>query len=845
MTLKLIPGVDQNKTPALNEVAISFCDKIRFMPDRQGIALPQKLGGWKKFLAAPYPGIPRSIWAWEDANTKPHLTVGTTTDLITSSNGGTFNLSPQYYSKFMKPDFTTTKDSPKVSINSPGSNVKLGDTIDIRTPISVGGLILFGQYQAEPSGPDTFTITARDVLGFPLNATSTVINGGVVPQFTVTNNSASITVTFPKHGYAAGRFFPILTPTVIGGITLYGNYIVQQSGLTQDSFTIIADKAANASQSVFENNGDVEIIYYIGGNTTSSTLGYGVGGYGVGGYGVGSQISSGHTSPVTNVIGGSPMAGYVTYFINEQINIPVGSEFTVTGINPPAYNSSPNRLTVVNTYPGGGSSPVTISIGSPAVITWPNSGLVSGDIVSFSTDGTLPTGITAGTDYYVERIDANTFNISSTMGGPPITTSGTQSGTHIAKRKTTSIVVASPATGTYVSGGTITFEKYGSHATTDWSLGNWGDVLISNPVGGGIFKWTPGTGIFSSSPISNAPNVNDGMFIAMPQRQIVAWGSTFSGIQEPLLVRWCDVNNFNVWVADVANQAGSYTIPRGSKIVGGIQAAHQGLLWTDLGVWAMQYTGQPYVYSFNEIGSNCGLIARRAAGTSNDIVYWMGNDQFYMLGSNSVAPLACPIWDIVFQNLNTAYLNNIRFAANSLFNEVAWHYPSVNSINGENDSYVKYNTAIQAWDYGTLNRTAWIDQSIHGPPLGTSSAGYVYQHETSQDDDTQPMLSSFRTGYFQMSEAEAKVFVDQIWPDMKWGLKSGSQSAIVKITFYATDYPGIPPNVYGPFSVTQSTKFVTPRFRARLVSLEISSDDLASFWRLGAVRYRMAPDGKF
>ena len=53
------------------------------------------------------------------------------------------------------------------------------------------------------------------------------------------------------------------------------------------------------------------------------------------------------------------------------------------------------------------------------------------------------------------------------------------------------------------------------------------------------------------------------------------------------------------------------------------QAAQQGLIWTDLAVWAMQYIGQPYVYSFNEIGTGCGLVSRKAACSMNNGVYWM------------------------------------------------------------------------------------------------------------------------------------------------------------------------------------------------------------------------------
>ena len=258
----------------------------------------------------------------------------------------------------------------------------------------------------------------------------------------------------------------------------------------------------------------------------------------------------------------------------------------------------------------------------------------------------------------------------------------------------------------------------------------------------------------------------------------------------------------------------------------------------------MQYIGQPYVYSFNEVGTGCGLIGQKAAGTLDNTVFWMGPAQFYKLSGSGVEILYCPVWDVIFQDIDLLNLNKIRVAVNSLFNEVAWYYPTTSS-NGEVAKYVKYNKGLDKWDFGTLGRTAWINQSVLGKPIGASPQGYLYQHETSPNADNQPMLPSFRTGYFALSEGDVKTFVDQVWPDMKWGYYGGVQSANVQITFYYTDYAGQEPRVSGPFTVAQATQYVTPRFRGRLVSIEVSSSDINSFWRLGNIRYRLQPDGKF
>lgn len=80
----------------------------------------------------------------------------------------------------------------------------------------------------------------------------------------------------------------------------------------------------------------------------------------------------------------------------------------------------------------GSTSVVTTSIASPCVVSWTANGLTANTPVSFSTTGVLPTGLVAGTVYYVLSPSTNTFSVSATPGGAAINTTGTQSGVHTA-----------------------------------------------------------------------------------------------------------------------------------------------------------------------------------------------------------------------------------------------------------------------------------------------------------------------------------------------------------------------------------------------------------------------------
>jgi hypothetical protein len=702
--LKLVGGVNSQETPTLNENSgIAQSNLIRFMPDPNGVVLVQKLGGFTRFNPLPAPAIVRALWAWEDLNLNAHLAVGTQTitatgaaQLAVITDGNVDNITPTALTDNIFPQAQSFAGNPSIQITDttvPG--ITQFNTVYIATQIAIGGIVLFGLYACDPDGfisADTYTVFSRDQLGNLLPAVTTDSTPALA-TFSTVNMTITATVNLPNHGLAVGETFPVLTPTTVGGVTFYGNYVVQ-TVIDVDNFTILSNQTATSTDTGQMNGGLARFIYSFGQGALPGGTGYGVGPYGGGGYGTG--------------------------------------------------------------------TPVTPSVG-PA-------------------------------------IDA-----------------------------------------------------------IDWTLDNFGEILIACPDRmfpadstqfQPIYQWDEGAS--SATIITNAPPVNDGIFVAMPQRQIVAWGSTQTGIQDPLLISWCDIGNFNQWIPLVTNQAGSFRIPKGSKIVSCVQGPQQAIIWTDVDVWSMQYIGQPFVYSFNEIGTGCGLIGRKAAGSFGGIYYWMSFSQIFSLSGNGVQPVPCPVWDVVFQNLNTAIdpatgvsnTQKIRFAVNSRFGEIQWFYPSANG-GGEVDSYVKYNVALNEWDYGSLGRSAWVDQSVLGPPIGADPVTLLLQqHETSNDADGTAMLPFFQTGYYAVSEGDVKAFIDWVWPDMKWGQFSQAQIATVQITFFVTDYPNQTPQIFGPYSVTQATEYFYTRLRARLVSVRISSSDLGSFWRIGLIRYRFGIDGK-
>lgn len=398
--------------------------------------------------------------------------------------------------------------------------------------------------------------------------------------------------------------------------------------------------------------------------------------------------------------------------------------------------------------------------------------------------------------------------------------------------------------------GTTDGAQIGAPITADdWSFDNWSDTLLANPKGGGIYQWEPNSGFQTAQLISAAPTHVNSIFVAMPAQILVALGAdTTQNIGDdfdPLRVQWSDQLDYNNWTPSTSSQAGSLRIPNGSRIIGGFQGPQQGLIWTDLDLWALQYVGFPLVFGLNKIGSACGLIAQHAACQLGSGIFWMGQSNFFVLTGSGATPIPCTVWDAVFQDLDPDNFHKCWAWPSSTFNEVWFFYPSESGGTGECDSYAKLNTVENSWDNGELPRTCGIDQSILGKPIAAGVNSVIYLHEDGENDDGQPMLWSFRTGFWSLDDGNEMAFADWVLPDMRWGLYAEAPTASVSITFYARDYPGGPETTDGPYVVTAATEFITIRLRGRQVAMQVQGSDVDSFVRLGRLRIRFAQDGRY
>jgi hypothetical protein len=413
-----------------------------------------------------------------------------------------------------------------------------------------------------------------------------------------------------------------------------------------------------------------------------------------------------------------------------------------------------------------------------------------------------------------------------------------------------------------------------------WSQANYGDWLISNYRGGGLYLWVPAAsantfyraqqlsstntntqdGIAYWETDAECPTVANMVTVSDSSRFVIAFGCDdySSSTQDPLLIRWSDQEDYTVWTPSATNQAGSYRLSQGSTIVANLQTRQEILVWTDGALYAMQYLGAPYVWGFQILDSNISIASPNARVSANNITFWMGVDKFYVY-SGRVETLNCDIWKYIFEDINFDQQDQIICGSNERYNEVWWFYPSAGST--VIDKYVIYNYLEKTWAYGTMARTAWLDSALRDNPLATGYNGQLFYHEIGCDDGAtdppSPITAYVQSADFDIGDGHNMGFVWRMIPDITFDGSTVNQPSAT-FTMRPRQNPGAnyssaaTPTVTSTqnyqneryYEVQQFTQIIYVRVRGRQMAFKVSSTGLGVAWQLGVPRMDLRPDGR-
>jgi len=414
----------------------------------------------------------------------------------------------------------------------------------------------------------------------------------------------------------------------------------------------------------------------------------------------------------------------------------------------------------------------------------------------------------------------------------------------------------------------------------NWSLDNFGQVLVATIFDGRTFTWNAGAsgarGIRASQSTSGFattgnPTASRFTLVSDRDRHLFHFGTeTTIGdptTQDPMFVRFSNQEDLNTYAPTATNTAGTFRLDTGNEIRAALQGKDYVFVITDLAAYVIQFVGPPFTFSVRQVGTNCGCIGQHAASYVNGAVYWMSNEGGFFMYDGTVKALPCLVEDFVFtvQNGNLGLNFNssdvIYSSSNSLYTEVNWFYPKDGS--DQIDRCVTYNYQENVWTTSSLARTTYQDQGVFIKPYATDyqatttpvfpdilgitnlyGASIYYVHETGNDQvnsSGRTSINAFiRSGDFDIDDGELFMSMRRFMPDYKFLVGNS------KVTLFISDYPsdiqtGSP---LGPFTITATTDKVDTRARGRLLSLKIENDAAGETWRYGSFRMDAQPDGR-
>tara|TARA_R110000787_G_scaffold254267_2_gene359580 strand:+ start:1199 stop:3058 length:1860 start_codon:yes stop_codon:yes gene_type:complete len=552
-----------------------------------------------------------------------------------------------------------------------------------------------------------------------------------------------------------------------------------------------------------------------------------------------------------------------------------GTKYVGAGTNLKLYvvaGNDPVDITPIRRTTSAGAVTFAATNGSSTItVSDTNNGVFLNDFVTFSGAASLGGAITAtvlNKEYQVTSVvNANSYTITATATANSSDTGN--GGSSVVGKYQINTGLDSSASGSGWGAGVWGRGTWSSPADVTvpgaqlrlWSMDNFGEDLIANVRGGGIYYWntSSGTGTravdIASLSGNNQPEVANIVLVSERDRHVIAFGCDPQGDpgnQDPLIIRFSDQESFTDWEARDNNTAGELRIGTGSEIIAAVQTKQQVIVFTDRSVSALQFIGAPFTFGLTEVSTNTSIASQNAAVAFGDDVYWMGDQSFYRYDGN-VRPISCPVEEYVFSGMNISQQAKVTAADNSKFNEIWWFYPS--SSSNTNDKYVIYNYVENSWYYGDLARTAWSDNAVSNLPIAASTDGYLYFHENGLDDgSTNPpsaIKSYIESSTMDIGDGDQFMFLSRLLPDLAFR-NSTAAAPLATFTVSARDFPG---DSFGQTNsggavrsatapVEQFTEQLFFRLRGRSMSLKIESDNVGTQWRLGTPRADIRPDGR-
>jgi len=803
--IEAVPGVDKDNT-ALTTRHYTDASNIRFVNGK-----PQKVGGFDTLTfneRATITGCARTLYSQLVGTTAISYTlIGTHLNLYSLNNTTLTNITPLISTivTLGSNPVATTNTSVTVVITQTAHGLSNGADVIIKGAATVNGVLA-----AELNTSHTISNVATNTYDIVVITAATGTGSGGGAAVTVETQATKLTTrTTLGNDPLDSNTSTTVTVNQTGHNLISGDTIRMEGAVAFDS--LVAGELNNTHTITNPTANDYDIVI-----TTTATASNAGGGAAViiEHSNIVNHFQTLGNNPVATVSGSSTLTISSTAHVLEAGDtVTLAGATTTNGIPAGQINAqhivrskTTNDYTISvtasasSTGSGGGAS---VTEGSTVLqITKTAHGYTDGDRVLISESTLGPYGGITDAELNAEHIirnkTTNTYDIILTTNATASNTA--VGGPFVAEQIQIADGDCDASFGTGYGLGLNGVGLYGVPKTGSslltlpriYSFDRFGNNVVLTPGNQtGVYDWTGAT---TTAPmlLTNAPTAVNYVFVS--DNIIVTLGA--SGVVNR--VHWSDQGVSTTWTATATNFAGQDDIEGSNQFISHTNVRGVNLLFTGDQLWTMRFIGRPFIWEFKLVDVSDGIIGQNARASHNGIVYWMGNDDFFLYSGGVAKPIPSNsgvnyVRDFVFSNINTTQASKCFAWYNKKFSEIWFHYPSASST--EPDKVVKFSTKELHWTPDSIDRTAAENpRNATQFPYLIDSSNAFFRHEKGVDADGSALSFSLTSPIYQAANGTDLVQFDGLIPD-------STQTGDVTVTQTTREYSQV--------SSTETTQNIT------------------------------------
>jgi len=230
--------------------------------------------------------------------------------------------------------------------------------------------------------------------------------------------------------------------------------------------------------------------------------------------------------------------------------------------------------------------------------------------------------------------------------------------------------------------------KVGGYSASDWSIVQFGNVVLAADSANKIQAWTMGTSSVFADVAAAAPVAK---YLTIVRDFVVA--GYLDGGTNANKVQWCDINDETNWTAGAASQSDYQILSQGTNITG-MSGGEFGLIFMEKAIIRMNYVGSPFFFQFSAISTNLGCMDGGTIAQFGSMTYFLSDNGFYSCDGTNVTAIGNEKVDkYFFTNMDINKLSTMSAAIDPVKKIVAWNYPNISG----GRSLLLYNYQVNKW----------------------------------------------------------------------------------------------------------------------------------------------------